>query len=134
MEEVARVDGGERVSALCDDGKGALWAGAGKTLYRCDGQGGGLKKVFSGQGAVRDIVASPLGGGQVYVLTSQGIVCVEGESGFRKVAEGTDYEVADVAGDGKVYVGGLRETCMFMIRIAGISAWRKTRETGTEMP
>lgn len=106
MEEVARVDGGERVSALCDDGKGALWAGAGKTLYRCDGQGGGLKKVFSGQGAVRDIVASPLGGGQVYVLTSQGIVCVEGESGFRKVAEGTDYEVADVAGDGKVYVGG----------------------------
>ena len=102
MEEVARVAAGEQVCVLFDDGNGVLWMGTGESLYRYDERGGVLL-VFSGQGAVRDITRAP--DGTVYVLTAKGLAKVGKNMFCKEIAPGADYTVADVAADGKVYVG-----------------------------
>ena len=102
MEEVAHVAAGEQVCVLFDDGNGVLWMGTGESLYRYD-ERGGLLLVFSGQGAVRDITRAP--DGTVYVLTAKGLAKVGKNMFCKEIAPGADYTVADVAADGKVYVG-----------------------------
>lgn len=103
MEEIVRVEKGGQVNALCDDGNGALWVGAGESLYRYDERSGEMRHVFSDKGAVRNIVQAP--DGTVYAVCADGLMHVGKGMRCEEIARGTDYTVAGVAANGNVYVG-----------------------------